>query len=352
MCAFLDLIWAHTDMHTLRALTVSLLLICWMGEGHCRRGAPPAGISPKQEEEIGPWFTGPLLTSSARVVPAGYFNFEPYLFAENFYGVYDENWHPDSVSRTQLVNPLVSFIVGVTPDMDIAVAPQFFYQRSEGKSATRFGDFSVAIDYQLLWDDAHKWWPAIKLIARELFPTGKYQHFDPDKNWTDDAGAGAFETDLSIVFGRLFHLKGNHYLSTRLSFTYAIPSNVHVEGFNNYGGGFGTNGTVKIANNASALLGMELNVSQNWVLALDIATAWGGKISFSGKRGVNKDGTPATVGGGSFSQISLAPALEYNFSENVGIILGCWFSVAGRNSSEFASGVLAVNWYSPFKHSK
>ena len=163
-----------------------------------------------------------------------------------------------------------------------------------------------------------------------------------------DGGAGAFETDLGVVFGRLIHVRGIHYLNSRLSVSYAIPSNVHVKGFNNYGGGFGTKGLVKVGNSITTLLGLELNMSLNWALALDVAYAYGNKTRFSGRKGFNPDGSHASVGGPSFNQVSLAPALEYNFNESVGIIAGAWFTVAGRNSSQFATGVVAVNWYAPF----
>jgi hypothetical protein len=44
-------------------------------------------------------------------------------------------------------------------------------------------------------------------------------------------------------------------------------------------------------------------------------------------------------------QWSVAPAIEYNWSKNVGLIVGSWFSFAGRNSVRFISGVAALNIY-------
>jgi hypothetical protein len=41
---------------------------------------------------------------------------------------------------------------------------------------------------------------------------------------------------------------------------------------------------------------------------------------------------------------SLAPALEYNWSENAGVIAGVAFTVAGRNTSATVMPVMAVNW--------
>ncbi len=329
----------------------ALTALCWSQFGHCRKGEV-SEVSPEVEETKGPWFTGPLLTGSSHVVPLGYFNLEPYLFVFDFNGSYDKEWEAHSSPTFIEVNPVFLFQVGLTKDLDFTMAPQFFYQRTQGQAATRFGDLGLGLDYQLLWDKPGKWWPAIKLVAREVFPTGKYQHLSPRKKGTDEGGLGSFETDLGLVFGRLFHLWGNHYLSTRLSTTYGIPANVHVEGFNSFGGGFGTRGTVRVGNTISTLFAFEFNMSLNWALALDVNYVYGNKTSFSGKRGFNPDGTKASVGGPSFNQVSLAPAIEYNFNESWGIIAGSWFTVAGRNSNRFVSGVIAVNWFAPFSSQK
>jgi hypothetical protein len=40
---------------------------------------------------------------------------------------------------------------------------------------------------------------------------------------------------------------------------------------------------------------------------------------------------------------SLAPAIEYNWSDYVGIITGAWFTIAGRNALTFISSVTALN---------
>jgi hypothetical protein len=43
-------------------------------------------------------------------------------------------------------------------------------------------------------------------------------------------------------------------------------------------------------------------------------------------------------------QYSLAPAIEYNWSEKLGLIAGCWLTIAGKNSRKFTSGVIALNY--------
>ncbi|MFI5333972.1 MAG: hypothetical protein ACHQT8_02250 [Chlamydiales bacterium] len=318
---------------------------------HCRHGLRITS-HPEALAEKGPWFTGPLLTPAAHVVPPGYINLEPYLFVDETYGSYDSEWHSHSTAKTFSLNPQLFFQIGVVKNVDFQISPQMFYTRKQGESSTQFGDLPIVFGFQLLQDKPGYWWPAIRLIVRESFPTGKFQKLNAHKNGTDGVGSGAFSTDVGLVMSRLFHTGGAHYLNTRIAFIYNALSNTHVKGFNTYGGGFGTSGTVHPGNSMVSLLGLEFTLALNWALALDVANTYVNKTTFSGKRGVTSAGVPAAVGGPSSSQWSLAPAIEYNFNESLGIIAGAWFTVAGRNSAQFASGVIAVNLYTSYKKAK
>ena len=44
---------------------------------------------------------------------------------------------------------------------------------------------------------------------------------------------------------------------------------------------------------------------------------------------------------------SADPVIEYNWSENLGVLGGAWFSVYGRNSLAFVQGVFSVCWTFP-----
>ena len=338
----------RTSCLSLVALTCALVAF---NSGHCKKGEV-TGISAKEEKTEGPWFTGPLLTPSGHIVPIGYFDLEPYLFITDIHERYDSEWHTRSVPKIFEVDPLLFTQIGLTEKIDFTITPGFFYARSQGRSTTQFDDLPLGFDFQLVKDLPDGWWPAVKLSINESFPTGKYQKLDPKKNGLDAAGSGSYTTSLGIVISRMFHLYQQHYLSSRLNFSYSIPSHVHVKGFNTYGGGFGTRGTVKPGNSFSLLMGLEYNLSLHWALALDIANVYGNKTTFSGKRGVTSTGATAKVGGPSFDQVSLAPAIEYNFNQSVGIIAGVWFTVAGRNTGQFTSGTIAINWYGSFKQQK
>jgi hypothetical protein len=68
------------------------------------------------------------------------------------------------------------------------------------------------------------------------------------------------------------------------------------------------------------------------------------KTQFRGTVGTTSDGLPTIVGFPSSEQISFAPAIEYNFSSELGLIVGCWFTGWGRNSTQFRSGVINLDY--------
>ncbi len=285
-----------------------------------------------------PWFTGPLLAPSGHVVPAGHWNIEPYLFATTTYGHYGPHWHTTSIPKFFSANVQIPIQYGVVSPIDVQIVPGFSWNHTDGASKWVINDLPLVIDIQLLADKPGKWWPAIKLTVSANAPIGKYQKLDPNKLSTDIGGAGTWNEKIALVFSRLFHISRAIYYAPRLSFGYTIPNPVHVKNLNAYGGAKGTHGKVYPGNTFVTILGMELSLNPNWALACDFQYQHRNKTRFSGK-------ATASMGGPSNEQFSLAPAFEYNWNANIGIIAGAWFSFAGRNSAEFASGVVAVNIY-------
>ena len=198
-----------------------------------------------------------------------------------------------------------------------------------------------------------RWWPTILVSLVETFPTGKFQKLDPKKNETDIMGLGSYATQFGLVLSHLYHVAKHNYLVLYLTFQDTVYSHVHVKGFNAFGGGFGTRGTVRPGNQFSVTFSAEYSLTKNLALALDIQNLYFNSTKFSGKRGVDDEGDRAKVGFPSSDQLNIAPAIEYNFSDALGIIAGAWFSAAGRNELQFAGGALAINFYGPcFKKKK
>jgi hypothetical protein len=287
-----------------------------------------------------PWFTGPLLAPASFTVPAGHWNFEPYIYAIANTGLYDKHWEPKKRKTywNNIFQPDIQ--VGVTSWMDVEIAPTLYYNYRHGAGKWVFADMPIIIDFQLYKQGVNvlDWIMGLKLVLKETIPCGKYQNLNPKKLGTDVGGQGSWQTALGLVWGNLFHLGGNHFLTWRTSLQYTLPAPVHVKNLNAYGGGAGTHGTVYPAQNFQIDTAFELSITKHWVFAIDFVGNWFGAVRFKGT-------TPFPMTPPAGIQYSIAPAIEYNWNANLGLIFGSWFTVAGRNAAQFTSGIFAVNYY-------
>lgn len=305
---------------------------------------PPPKTKPKT---TGPWFTGPILTPSGHVVPCGHQNYEPYIYWTQIQGNYDSNWkfHHRPIFNNVLFQGSMQF--GILPSTEFDIAPQFTYNHTQGKHMWRASDLPFTLAYQILSEKEGVWYhPAIKLRFAANIPIGKYDRLNPTRLGTDIGGIGTWYPGIGLVFGKLYHICGVHYLSARLFLTYNFGTATRVRGLSLYGGAApapgipGTRGTVYPGNVFLFLNGYEYSLTQNWALALDFQYQHTNRTRFSG---FSPPGTRPVLP--SQELFALAPGIEYNWSENVGAIIGPWFTVAGRNTGKFVSYVAALNIY-------
>ncbi len=292
-----------------------------------------------------PWLTGPLIAPSAHVIPLGCVNFEPYLFAQAFTGSYNGDWKTVKSPTLWQTYFQPNFQAGIAPGTDITFIPTVFWNYRHHQASWAFGDILFGFDFQLYIANQNSWLPSIKLSVKENFPTGKYRNLNPKKLATDDGGIGTWATVFGLVFGNLYHISSVYYFNYRLALNYTLPAPVRLTEFNFYGGGYGTDARFFPPQNFQVDLGFECTLSQNWCFAMDLIGYWATKGRFTGSPGVNAVGMPATLGRGSQAQYSLAPAIEYNWNADIGLIAGCWFTIAGRDSPVFTNGIIALNYY-------
>lgn len=277
-----------------------------------------------------PWMTGPLLAPSGKTIPPGHFNIEPY----GFYTVYPQDF------KNIEVMPIIS--AGINDFMDLQTSLPIDYSWARGQRSGGIGDYSLGLGFQLIRQQENSRWPDARLIIQQVFPTGRFENLHPNKRGTDQTGSGSYQTSLALTLQRLSTLPNEHYLRTRLNLTVTLPSDVTVHGLSVFGGSVGTSGTVTPGDNYAADLAFEYSLSQHWVAVFETLYNNSSSSNFNGNPGF----TPgASVGGPGGNNASLAPALEYNFNANVGLIGGVWFSVTGPHAAKFAAYTVAVNWF-------
>ncbi len=306
-------------------------------------------------QSLKPWFTGPLLAGSGNVTQVGHYNVEPYFFATARTSFYNNNWKSESIETLWNLQFRVPVWIGLTKWADFKVVPNWFWNYRDHQSQWTLGDWAAQVSFQLHRAQLPEksWLPSIKLIISETFPTGKYQKLNPHKLGTDSTGLGTWRTGFGLNFSKIFQVQDAHFLNTALNFSYSVGVPFSVRGYNAYGGGNGTKGTIHPEHVFLTTLAFEYSLTQRWAIACDLQGIWQSSTSFSGRLGtvpshdinIDPEGIPASNDRLAAMQYSLAPALEYNWSDNLGLIGGVWFTFAGKNSSHFTSGVIALNYY-------
>ncbi len=324
----------------MRFTTLLASLFLSVGVSHASTTTKPAPVDPPF-----PWLTGPLLTPAAHTIPNGHYNIEPYEYVTTNYGNYNSHWKGISTPHN-LYNVITQTVVqiGLPAHFDVFITPQWEWNHTHSASHWVLNDLAFGFDYQLYARGRHDSWPSFKLNVGAKAPIGKYDHLNPRLLRTDGGGMGNWQPSAGIVLSHLVHIGGKFFFSPRANVQYTVPTPVFVRGYNAYGGGEGTRGTVFPGQSLAVLFGYEFSLSQNWALAGDIQYLHTNKTRFKGRKG-STGGVPNTVTSPSSESWSLAPAVEYNWSAYYGVIAGAWFTVAGRNTPEFVSGVVAINIY-------
>jgi hypothetical protein len=293
----------------------------------------------------GPWFTGTLLSTRGSTVDQGHMVVEPYFYVTRFGGLYNNNWRLQSATTNSTYVQQVYFIYGLTSRIDVEFAPQWVRNHSENETVDGFGDFPLQLGFQVMRSPPGSWLPDVRLWAQETFPTGSHNRLSHTATGLGGTGGGSFATTLGIGVQKAIRLTDDHVLRYRLNASYGFYSPVSVQGFNSYGGGFGTDGRVEPGPVTTLTAAGEYTVTRHVVLALDVSFQIADATRFSGANGFTPGGDPATVGKGYSEVLTIAPAVEYLWNEHVGIIAGPWFSLRGRNTSEFFGVVAALYLY-------
>ena len=290
-----------------------------------------------------PWFTGPLLAPSGENVPIGHFDVEIYGFSTHDSATFNRNWKLTSTPTVDGEQAIPVFNYGITNDIDTQFSVPYSENKSEGRKGQHIGDTSILLGFQTYRQKPGHWLPNLRLTIQEIFPTGRFNNLNPIDKGVGATGTGSYETILGTNFEHLQAITETHYLRTRLSLSYLLAAPANIRGESVHGGTIKTQGTIIPGNLFNADLAGELTLTQNWVGVMEVYYIQRQASKFSGVSGLDQNSTIARLGHDELEEISLAPAIEYNFSQNYGIIAGVWFAVRGKSAPDFVSTVIAFN---------
>lgn len=297
-----------------------------------------------ESSDIVPLYAGTQLAFYSTNSAPGDLSVQPYIFGVRKNGVYDKNWSLDRQKKTDELTLTLAFETGITEYLDVSLVLNGSYTHYANAHSWLFGDTVVYFGWQVLRDQKGKWVPDFRLLLGESFPTGKSGHLNPRKGGSDIDGSGSYETIFLAVINKVFYFFPKHPIDANLNVFYVLSTRTRVRGINTFGGTPTTKGTIKPGQEFIVNLGLEYSINRYWALGLDIHYVHQNKSLFSGNPGKLKDGSFASMNIPSSEQISLAPCIEYCWSEDLSVAAGPWFTIAGRNSQEFC-GMLANVYY-------
>ncbi len=284
------------------------------------------------------WWTGPLLAPSAGTLPRGHILVEPYLYDVIQYGAFDAHGAIKPATHQSTYGSLTYVIYGLTDRFNVGAIPVFGYTTLSGganSSAIGMGDWALLAQYRLAQYHPGSWVPTTSLSIQQTFPTGKYDNLG--ERASDGQGAGAYSTKLSLYTQTYFWMPNSRILRARLNFSDTFSGAAPVSGTSVYGTGTRFSGTAYPGTVFTIDAAVEYSATRNWVVANDFVYTQSGNT-----RVVSNSG--ATVNSGESHSFALAPAIEYNWSSNVGIIAGFRIFPSGLNTSATITPAIAVNY--------
>jgi hypothetical protein len=285
------------------------------------------------------WFTGSLAAPSPALSAAGAFEIEPYAVYTGNTGEYSANWSHHSVSHDlNEAQSLTLIEYGITDRLSIQAMPAFAALWTGARSSVGAGDVPVELKYRFNDQNIATGTPSVTVFLGMSFPSGSYDRLATP---SVGQGSGAYAAKQGVLLQSLFDTWADHPLRLRLYADAFEPlAEASVRDISVYGTAQGFHGHATPGFATDAGLGAEYGLNQRWVLALDLVQTYADTTSVTGAIG---PAAFATARNPSSIAFSLAPAVEYNLSGNVGLIAGVQLSVAGRNTSSYVAPQIALS---------
>jgi len=298
------------------------------------------GIGTAAAQDAGPprqalddaWWTGPMLANSAETLPTGHMLIEPYVYDVTSKG-------SDAFGSRAYV------LYGLTDRLTAGLIPIVGYNRvSNGpnSSGIGLGDQIVQAQYRLTRFHEGSWLPTLAVQLQESLPTGRY---DKLARASDGMGGGAWATTLGLNAQSYFWMPNGRLLRVRLNLTRTFNGDADVTGASVYGTAPGFRGTARPGDAFYLGTSFEYSFTRRWVLALDLFRSHGAATRVDGSTDpVAALPVPVHLQAGPSDAYGYAPAVEYSWTPNLGVLLGARVIVGGHNATRSLTPAIAINY--------
>ncbi|MFI4957761.1 MAG: transporter [Lysobacterales bacterium] len=291
--------------------------------------------SPDRQSRDDAWWTGPMLANSAETLPPGHFLIEPYL-----YDVHSN--HTDGFGSRAYV------LYGLVENLTVGLIPIVGYNKADGgRSSSRIGWGDIALQAQYRLTEFHEgsWFPTIALQLQEALPNGRYDRLGERPG--DGFGSGVYATTLALNSQSYFWLPNGRILRMRFNVSKTFPGSASVQGVSVYGTGEGFRGHARPGNSLSVDASWEYSLTRRWVLALDATYTHNSNTHVGGQDAMYPAGAlplpDIQLESGSSEAFGLAPAIEYSWTPNLGVLLGTRVILGNRSTVATVTPAVAVN---------
>lgn len=326
-------------------LGVTIALLAISPGAHAQdTGAP----GPARQSLEDAWWTGPMLTPSAATLPRGHVLIEPYLFDNMARGRFDADGVRRRAGRAHTFGSLTYILFGVTDRITAGLIPVAGHTTVSGgpsSSGIRLGDVTLHAHYGLTTFSRGRRTPATALVVEQRLPTG--QHDRLGERPSNGFGSGDYRTSVALFSQTYFWLPTGRILRTRVNASYARSSGVKIQDVSVYGTETGFRGDAHPGDVFSLLGGWEYSLTRRWVVALDAVYERQGSTRVSGsylsEAGASRGASDLHLDSGTSQAFMLAPAVEYNWTSRVGVLVGVRIIPAGRNTTASITPAVAIN---------
>lgn len=291
------------------------------------------------------WFTGPMLAPNASTLPRGHFLIEPYLYDVVAQGFYARDDKRHSAPRSDGFGSLTYILYGLANKFTVGMIPVAGYTGvSNGPSSAGVGmaDLTLQAQYRLKLFHEGSRIPTISVAIQETLPTGKYDRLG--NRPSDGFGSGAYTTTVAFYSQTYFWMPNGRVLRMRFNVAPAFSSGVNVYDVSVYGTTAGFRGHATPGASVFVNAAWEYSLTRRWVLALDAVYRRQGNTAVTGYNVRDPTRSAIQLNSGPSDAFQLAPAIEYNWKRNIGVLLGTRLIPAGRNTPATITPAIAINY--------
>jgi hypothetical protein len=288
-----------------------------------------AQVTSERQSLSDAWWTGPMLANSAETLPLGRALFETYLY----------NVHTAS---NDSYGTLTYALYGLTDRVTVGVIPAIGFNRPDnGRSSNgiALGDVNVQAQYRLRQFHEGSWLPTVALMLKQTLPTGRYDNLGTRPS--NGLGSGVMTTTIGLNTQTYLWMPSGRILRLRFNTQVGFSGSTVVKGVSVYGTPETFVGQVSPGRAFLFNTSLEYSLSKRWVVALDAIYSHNEKTRV---HGASQDKALAVQVIDSNLAFALAPAIEYSWKPNIGVLVGTRVVLSNQRTPGSVTPTLALNY--------